>query len=245
MTWLPKAAAFVTAYSSSTFFVEIQTAEIEDPTTGRKIPGKLGIGSAFNIGCGYFATARHIVEGNLIRSFGRNESRDPAFVTSEIEGIFYHQDRRVDIAIIKIAETNLHPILQLDPVADANPENEHLLQDVVVMGYPPIPWASKAHLVALQGEVSAVIESRIDGRRNFVISGMARGGFSGGPVSTVGTPNRVLGIVTTALIGGADKAEELGFLAATSAVGIFETVDQNSLKISQIEMSLKGFIAPP
>jgi hypothetical protein len=244
MAWSVNARAFVDEYSASAFFVEFRTPEKVDPQTREIIPGRIGIGTAFNIGCGYFATARHVVEGNTILRLGRNASRYQAFETAHIENIYYHESAAVDVAILKIAQTDLHPVLQLDANADIYDEHVFLLAEVVVMGYPPIPCADAAPLVALQCEVSAVINSRIDRKRNFVISGMARGGFSGGPVTTVANPNRVLGIVGSALIDGSDKTEELGFLAATSASSIFETAAQNHLNIREINMSLRGFVAP-
>lgn len=117
------------------------------------------------------------------------------------------------------------------------------MQESVVLGYPPIPFATDAHLVVFRGEVSAVIESQENRRRHFIISGMARGGFSGGPVVRAKNPNAVLGVVVESLTKNNEVAE-LGFIAAVSAITVLETIHHHALKIRPIEMSKQGFMIP-
>lgn len=253
--WSHDARALVSQISSAVVYVEIQDKE-----------EKIGIGSAFHIGEGYFATARHVIHDKKILRVGRRDTSlrshvnsskvsytttYPNFEHRDIENIFYHPDVRVDVAIIKLAgkignvpAQQFLPILQLAIEADRLTEGEFLMQEAVVLGYPPIPFATDAHLVVFRGEVSALIESRENKRRHFVISGMARGGFSGGPVVWVKNPNAVLGVVVESLTKNNEVAE-LGFIAAVSAITVLETVEHHGLKIRSIEISKQGFILPP
>ena len=175
----------------------------------------------------------------------------PDFKHAEVENIYNHPNTEVDFSLIKLAgivgripAEKLVPILQLYPRADVLTEGEFLMQEVMVLGYPPIPCSMDSHLVVFRGEVSAVIENYHDRKRHFIISGMARGGFSGGPVVLASNPNAVLGIVGMSLIKNTD-ATELGFIGAVSSSAAFETIDHHSLNIRAIQMTLKGFIVPP
>jgi hypothetical protein len=110
-----------------------------------------------------------------------------------------------------------------------------ILFDVVIFGYPRIPTSSDAVLVAVSGEVNAVIDPYIGSRRPlFVVSPIARGGFSGGPVLT--RDGRLLGVMTSAL--ATDHATpEFGFGAAVSVEALWEILVENRIfPASNIEM---------
>lgn len=97
------------------------------------------------------------------------------------------------------------------PVGSAWME-DHLLETAHVFGYPRIPSASKPILVGLRCDVSAIVEERYLGNNHphFVLSSMARGGFSGGPV--FGQYGWLIGIVTEAFLRD-DLPAELGYMA--------------------------------
>ena len=60
----------------------------------------------------------------------------------------------------------------------------------------------------------------------YIISGMARGGFSGGPVLT--TSGFSLGVVTQAMVKNNEPAE-LGFMAVIGTLPIMELLEQHGL----------------
>jgi hypothetical protein len=95
--------------------------------------------------------------------------------------------------------------------------------------------------VVFRGEVSAAIEPYVDIRRHYIISGMARGGFSGGPVVTFGGDTKVLGIVSRALTFNNDRSE-LGFLDCINSHSILEILDEHRIKIPEVERTMQGFV---
>ncbi len=234
---------------SSVAFIEIQNKETGDRS----------IGSCFHVGNGYFVTARHVIEPPwTILRVGRHDVSQRTFIgadghatkttthadfdyTGQVK-IVLHEDPKIDVAVLQLTEAiGPYPAAQLQPysclskVADALSEGEFLSIEVYVLGFPPIPIATDATLVMIPGQVSAVIKSQYDGRRHFIVSGMARGGFSGGPVFLVGNPTwpshvdnsgYVVGVVgqsvTKTKDTGAESPEELGFLAATSVESVWE-----------------------
>ena len=60
--------------------------------------------------------------------------------------------------------------------------DELVLSRVVAFGHPKIPLSKEYVLVAVQGEINAVIDKYSCPHPHFVISSIARGDFSGGPV---------------------------------------------------------------
>lgn len=243
------------AHNSKELTAQVASAVAYVVVKDSKESGKMSIGSCFHIGEGYYVTARHVVFGKDIDLIGRYdtslktyymESEAPVhvstyreFMTNTVESIFYHDDSKVDVAIMKI-ETVRAPVIQLSLESNQLTEGEFLMDEVVVLGYPPIFTSMRPHLVVLRGEVSAVVESYIDNQRHFVISGMARGGFSGGPVMLLRDSIRALGVVTESLVEN-DRATELGFLSALSTKPILEVLEQNSINFREMEMTLRGF----
>ena len=250
---------------SAVFFVEVC-----DKTTG-----DIGMGTAFHIGRGYLVTARHVVENKAIRMVGRADmsmktilepDRRANYSTThggfevrgaQVDAVYYHPNDSVDVAMLKlVGRVPLglgYPIEQMQPsarlcsLADTVTEGELLMAEVIVLGFPRIP-KSQPHppsLVAFRGDISSTIKSSINGRRHLVVTGMARGGFSGGPVFLlrgpiirdykfphIETSGTVIGVVVTSLMesitaGGSDVSrEELGFATAISAQTVIELAQQ-------------------
>ncbi len=102
-----------------------------------------------------------------------------------------------------------------------------VLMKVVAFGYPPIPTSPDPRLVAVRGEVNTIIDPYV-GSRNplFIISPMARGGFSGGPVLTEN--GWLLGVVTSSLLTD-HAAPELGYGAALTIEPLWEMLFENKI----------------
>jgi S1-C subfamily serine protease len=200
--------------------------------------GDEGIGSAFHIGEGVFVTARHVVEnktgthvllnaedipGEILRSA---PERDDYFETHPVDP-FFHKDPDIDVAVFRIERYAFLPAIELGGhLDDWINDRQFLLNEVLVIGYPPIPFAFKPLQIATRGHVSGVADLRHAKHVHFILSLMARGGFSGGPV--LSEWNFALGVVTMSLLK--DHApEELGYLTVLSVEPILECLEHNGM----------------
>jgi hypothetical protein len=190
---------------SAVVFVEVETPK-----------GDRAIGTAFHIGNGCFATARHNIDGNTILKIGQSDmslkthigpSGDTSQVAThpgfEVPGtkvsIFRHPDASVDVALLQLTEPIEHrgnpremqPVIGLADHVNLLSQGELLMEEVRVFGYPRIPFSMDVQppLVTFPGEIAAVFQNWTDKQRHFNVSCLARAGFSGGPVILVGSPN--------------------------------------------------------
>lgn len=215
-----------------------------------------GIGTAFHVGDGVFVTARHVVEGRKIKEIGRGDLTKvvhfheggkttttttwPEAVSKNIEGPWFHPNDQADLAFFRCSEINA-PDIQLELRSDALAYNQFLLHRVIVLGYPPIPFAKEPHLVCVPATVSAVIDHYLVGRRHFVLNAMARGGYSGGVALTAEYASATLGVVTQAL-NKDHEPTELGYLAVLSAELVVEMLDHHKVSTRTLEMTKRGYI---
>lgn len=153
--------------------------------------GRTAVGTAFHIGDGYLITARHVVEGRKITNL------EPAYsseVSLESIKVLYPSDNTVDLALIQSdfsldaymatriilgdkEVTDKVDHIQIGGHLDDMIDDGLVLFEVVVFGYPPIPTSSRAHLVAVRGQVNAIIDPYIGSKHPlFVISPMPRAG---------------------------------------------------------------------
>jgi len=226
-----------TRYSKCVGFVE-----------SRDSNGDVGIGTCFHVGEGVFVTARHVVDGRggltvgfddfsvaltLMRDSTRShiERLDEIRITNEP---MYHPDPSVDVACLRLDYVPEEFIPLGGHFSDYLGQYDLLLHRTLVMGYPPVPLSDRALLVASAGEVNAM--TTLYGRQevHFLVSSMARGGFSGGPVlvgynelnESAGTA--LLGLVTEALIRDG-SSPETGYMAVVSVDPIYECLAANNM----------------
>lgn len=227
--------------------------------------GDKSIGTCFHVGEGVFVTARHVIEGrkNFVIGFdpgsslnaGHAGSLVPGTTTGQIrivDGPHFHENKSIDVACFR-ANTVPEKEVRLGGHLDSfMSEHEFLLYPVLIMGFPPIPLAKRPVLVATVGEVNAVVDLYVGKHPRFIVSSMARGGFSGGPAliaydeisSESGTA--ALGLVTEALVSNA-SAPEAGYLAVLTVEPIYECLESAgySLRRQDSLMSLHMDREPP
>ena len=209
--------------------------------------GDIGIGTAFHVGDGVFVTARHVVEGRTIREIGfddidvvtalsiRSTPLNEHWVarTSVIDGPHFHQDSTVDVACFRANYTPDKFVQLGGHLDDLMTQYEFVLYRTLVIGYPPIPLTGRPVLVASCGEVNAQIEKRTGRHPHFIISTIARGGFSGAPVLVAYDEDNpsggtaLLGLVTESLTDGRDI--ELGYMAVLTIEPIYDCLKQHGL----------------
>ena len=212
--------------------------------------GDESIGTAFHVGNGVLVTARHVVDGNEINEIGcskncinlpdiwfRRESEnglsDFQQPANSIIGPLYHPDENVDVAIM-VLDGLQRPVVPLGFHLDDWLDDSLILTEAIVMGYPPIPFARGPMLVTVRAEVSAIVDLRSNPHPRFVLSSMARGGFSGGPAISV--YDFSLGVITDSLCHNNDVTE-LGYLTALSVEPILDALGFHKVLPDDIEAS--------
>lgn len=206
--------------------------------------GDLRNGSGFHIGEGYIVTARHVVENKIVEVVPHRYANS-AYL--DVSDIYFHSDPKIDLAVLKTnfslewymsdrlqfsgpgkvpEKTNFIPIgFHLDDWTG----DEFILSKVLLMGYPAIPLSRDTTLVAVEGEVNAIVDRYDVPHPHFVISSLARGGFSGGPVISEG--GYLLGVQTTSLISE-NQTLETGFFASVTIEPLLVLCDEANIHIS-------------
>ena len=227
-----------------------------NPSVSISLIGK-GVNSVnrYNIGNGVVVTARHVLDRNTLVEMVSEGSRNPV----NIRAVHYHQDPNVDLAV---AETDLDLTFYMTKVTFGNDErrnkaktdriplgghlddwvgNEFVLSKFMMMGYPRIPFWHEIGLVAVTGEVNAVIDRYDVPHPHFVLSSIARGGFSGGPAFSEW--GFLLGVVTQSLVEGGQQTEQ-GFAVCVSIEPLLVLLAEKGLRPPDFEDELWDLVAP-
>lgn len=208
----------------------------------------LGIGTCFHVGDGVFVTARHVVERRRISKIGFDDDSTALRLLDKPEhwggkshgavsilaGPFFHSDPDVDVACFK-AEPYPVEYIPLGGHLDGwLGQYELVLFPILLMGYPPIPFSDRPVLVASAGEINALIDKYTGGHPHFIVSTMARGGFSGGPALVAYNEHNeesgtaALGLITESLTSDG-QAAELGYTAVLTVEPIYTCLSQNRM----------------
>ena len=193
--------------------------------------GDEGIGSCFHIGNGIFVTARHVVEGLTIKEVPTTKSAYPKEQANSdaiaprrltiVEGPHFGPEN-IDVAVFRVDVGNTPlPAISVSQHTEYDLEEHDLvLADILILGYPPIPYTTIPVQVATLGQINAVVRVRHSPASHFIASTMARGGFSGGVA--LDRSGIALALVTESL--GTDKSlVETGYnslLSITPAVDL-------------------------
>ncbi|MEU6675626.1 serine protease [Streptomyces sp. NPDC046925] len=203
--------------------------------------GALSVGTAFHIGDGYLVTVRHVVESREIASLVPHTGT----ISVDSVEVIYPADETVDLALLRTDFSLEHYMKYTNIMLSDGPvreKTEHIeigghlddwivdtliLTEVVILGYPPIPSSPAPVLVATRGEVNAVIDPYMGSKHPlFVLSPMARGGFSGGPALT--SNGYLLGVITTSLLTDYN-APELGYGVALTVEPLWNLLLENRI----------------
>jgi len=207
--------------------------------------GDEGIGSAFHVGDGVFITARHVVENRTLLKVGFDDDSimyllmdSSSYQLPEIRitaGPFFHSDSEVDVACFQLSITPTSFIPLGGHLDDFLGQYELVLNRTLAMGYPPIPLSDRPVLFASTGEINALVDLYAGTRHpHFIISSMARGGYSGGPVIVAYNEDNadggtaLLGVVTQSLVKNGGETET-GYFAVLTVEPIYNCLEQNNL----------------
>jgi S1-C subfamily serine protease len=201
--------------------------------------GDQGIGAAFHVGDGVFVTARHVVDGMVTCHVELDSYRLTRLAESAAQVIGYgdlapiaiepraHPNPNTDVAVFAIPHLACLPAIPLGShLDDWITDHDFVLNEVLVLGFPPIPLSKQVVLVATRAQINAVVDLINIDHVHFIASAMARGGFSGGVVlSEWGV---ALGVVTASLLKNG-APEELGYLTVLTVEPILECLGAHGL----------------
>ena len=217
--------------------------------------GDRSIGSAFHVGEGVFVTARHVVEGNTILEIATTEGTYIPLAGVEAEnartvvvkggkripshhvsngaftidtGPLFHPRDDVDVAVFRVRDIDPYtPFVQLGGhLDDWLGQEDFVLSEAIVLGYPPVPMTAKPILIGARAEVNAQADLYDAPNVHFILSAMPRGGFSGGvAISEYGY---ALGVITRSLNVNHGPVET-GFMAVTGVEPIYECLADHHL----------------
>ncbi len=210
--------------------------------------GNRGIGTCFHVGEGVYVTARHVVEGRrivdvgfhdfsvtmeLIQDFSRQDLDRPGTLRI-LEGPVFHPEQTVDVACLRLDYVPKDFIPLGGHFDGYLGQYELLLHRTLVLGYPPVPMTAEPVLVASLGEINALVTLRDRKYVHFLVSSMARGGFSGGPVLVAynelnqKSGTALLGLVTDSLVRD-DGQPETGFMTVLSMEPVYDCLEKNGM----------------
>jgi hypothetical protein len=142
------------------------------------------------------------------------------------EGPFHPEREDVDVAVFTVKGLDSGtPFVPLGRHLNMElRDTDFVLDECIVMGYPPIPMTSRPHLVAAQAQINAQVARRDVPHPHFILSTTARGGFSGGVV--IHEKGMGLGVVTSSLLERPGSPES-GFMAVLSVEPIYRCLIQH------------------
>lgn len=149
-----------------------------------------------------------------------------------------HPDPEKDVAVFSIPALSQLPTVPLgDHLDDWITDHDFVMDEVLVLGFPPIPLAASPILVAARGQINAVVDLINVSHVHFIVSTMARGGFSGGVV--LSERGFALGLVTSSLLKNG-APEELGYLTVLTVEPILECLGKNDLLTQELALIWDG-----
>ncbi|MBA1142835.1 S1 family peptidase [Mesorhizobium neociceri] len=215
------------------------------------VDGDEHIGTAFHVGDGSFVTARHVLDGQAkcrveldgyrISHLGGDEDFDEetieGFDKLEVHGLG-HPDPMTDVAVFSIPQLSGLPAVPLGShLDDWITDHDFVLNEVLVLGFPPIPLSKRSVLVAARGQINAVIDLINVNFVHFIVSVPPKGGFSGGVVMSEW--GFALGVVTASLVKN-HSPEELGYLTVLTVEPILECLAAHELLPRAVALTWDG-----
>lgn len=138
--------------------------------TGKTKDGDIHSGTGFLITNKAILTCKHVVEEMTIDKILLICGEEIGF-----SAIKTHDHKDTAIIILE------HEVANKDLVFPAIYGAE-VLDEVLVMGYPPIPCTTDSYLLSLKGEINSIVNDYINNTTNIILSSVTRPGNSGGPV---------------------------------------------------------------
>ena len=208
------------------------------PIVGTNMDGNPDSGTVFKVSPNVFVTAKHCVED--LKYFNVIDSEEKPIGLKEV---VLSENEDLDIALIVMEESVSGRVFHLS--------EPHVLEDIMVMGYPPISGMLPV-LISEKGQMVAAMKSTIgtnvgetkDYLKNldcFLISARVKGGSSGSPV--INEFGKVCGIVVSLPndIKNPDRIDLMGYGACLPSIYIEEMLRGENIKRLGLVLDGKGY----
>ena len=227
-----KAVHFFNAFAPSVAYMEVENRD-----------GDVEIGSGYHIGDGVFVTARHVIDVPKIKEIGTTIHKKDTTSSSAIfsargkriikmlRGPFFHPNKDVDVACFITDAIDL-PAVPLGTHLDDWLGDDMILHSTLILGYPPIPMAAEPTLITSIAQVNAIIDKYTGGHPHFIMSTMARGGFSGG--LCLNEYGFSMGVITESLTKN-NLPTELGYLAVINIEPVYTCLEHHNIMPKEAE----------
>lgn len=154
--------------------------------TGKDKNGRIGNGTGFLINSTTVLTCKHVVTDMA-------PDDHLSILGNEYTFSVKASDSR-DIALL-VLDKAVEGITSFPIFNSAN-----VLDEVIIMGYPPITGADSDYILSQRGEVNSIIYDYLSRTKNLVLSSITRPGNSGGPV--ISKAGYIVGMVTQFNVSG-------------------------------------------
>lgn len=150
-------------------YIQYKAQEFLVPITGVGSEQKVGIGTGTLVNNDTVMTCAHVLTEMTV-------DKKIKFKNKEIKIVEVKTHDLVDVGIIKLSEP-----VDLDYQLIFG--KAYMLDDILTMGFPPVPMTRDAYLVSQKGEINSSVQN-YDGVWHFIYSSITRPGNSGGPIFT-------------------------------------------------------------
>ena len=208
------------------------------PIVGTNMDGNPDSGTVFKVSPNVFVTAKHCVED--LKYFNVIDSEEKPIGFKEV---VLSENEDLDIALIVMEKSVSGRVFHLS--------EPRVLEDIMVMGYPPISGMLPV-LISEKGQMVAAMKSTIgtnvgetkDYLRNldcFLISARVKGGSSGSPV--INEFGKVCGIVVSLPndIKNPDRIDLMGYGACLPSIYIEEMLRGENVRKTALVLNEKGY----
>lgn len=210
------------------------------PVIIHKEGGLIDIGTSFLLGNhNTLVTARHVVESaKLIQIPDKNNKMIDA------TKIIFPKNKKIDLAIILVAD---HSFKEIPPF---NALDGEILEDVMTIGYPPIPGFDAMQVYEIssinntfkfsRGQIVGKDKSYFEGIEYTLINAKVKGGNSGSPV--INNKGNVIGVVVQIPIDSTDSTQldRLGYGVVTPKSEIMKLLNGSDNEPEIIEYQVEN-----
>lgn len=153
-------------------YIQYKTKKLVIPIAGYA-NGQHEIGTGTLINNNTILTCKHVLEDMVVDDTITIDGKEIKIADKIFDK---ESELGADVGLIKLKEP-------INPACQIVFGDSYMLDEVLTMGYPPVPMARDAYLISQKGEINSFVKN-YDGLEYFIYSSITRPGNSGGPIFT-------------------------------------------------------------